>query len=147
MQTELHKLGPWSVLYGSMKNKYSDCLLDEDIAILVDIEDDGIGTFLKIGKYDSLNSYYTTMINKYAELGHQELGEGLKLIKFNVKFEGNPELGIPDFAPDGYNLTVDEICTIVNWFANCSCQNMKQFFELSLDDLKEEIKRLQEIGY
>lgn len=139
----LHTIGPWYTNYGSMFNKYNDgVMLDEDIAILVTIDaQDGIGTLHKVGKVEPLKQYMDMVVNKYLQNGFTEMASEWKLIQFFVKYE---EL---NFTPDGYNLDIDEVCTLINWFQNCSCQNMKAFFELSLEAIKGKIADLQRIGY
>lgn len=146
MEETLHSIGPYHVSNGSMYFKDNPCFWDEDIAIIVDIEEDGIGTLLKVGRYEELKAYYDNMISKYISKGLQDLANCQKLIKFNVKFEGNKELGVPEFAPEGYNLTVDEICTIINRFSNYSLQNLGEFFEMDLPSMKAKIQKWQEAG-
>lgn len=147
MGVELHSIGPWHTQDGSMFFEDNSFFLDEDIAILVDIDEDGVGTLLKIGTTKNLQEYFDTAMQKCRENNCEWLGETWKLISFNVKFEANEELGLPEFAPQGYNLTVDEICTMINWFVNCSCQNMRDFFNLPLDEIKAKLCSLQRIGY
>ena len=147
MLNPTHEHGPYYVSHGSMYFKDNNFFLDEDIAILVDIDEDGTGTLLKVGKTKSLQDYFNTAANKYKALGYSDLISTWKLISFNIKFDAIPELNLPEFAPEGHNLTVDDICTIINWFMNCSCQNMGKFFSLSKDDLRTQIDMLQKVGY
>lgn len=143
-----HQNGPWYVKYGSMFNKYNDgIMLDEDIAILIDsCPEDDRGIVLKVGKYENVLKYFNSLIEKYNKNNIPEYYETMSIIKFNVMFEGveeNPK----GFKPNGYNFTVDEICTIINWFLNCIGAEMDKFLHLSLDEAKAKIIKLQEIGF
>lgn len=135
----MHENCAYYVQYGSIYNKYNDrVMLDEDITIIVDIE---TYTLLKVGKKDWVTDYFNHMCQKYIDKGFSNIAATLKLITFHVKY---PELG---FEPEGYNFDIDEICTIINWFSNGIGERMRWFLELSLDEAKIEIKKLQAIGF
>ena len=146
---EKHINGPWYVDNGSMYNRCnSSVMLDEDIAILVDsdVEND-VGCLLKIGKYDTVSEYYNRYVESFKNGKSPRQIDTLMVIRFNVKFEAIPEHGVSEFAPDGYNFTVDEICTILNWFNNCIGKKMGEFLTMSLDDAKAKIESLQKAGF
>ena len=136
---EKHSIGPWYVVGGSMFNRYGGTvMLDEDIAIIIDsCPEEDRGVLLKVGRYDDMALYLD-------KLG--PVFDTVSLIRFNVMFEGTDEN--PDgFKPDGYNFTVDEICTIINWFGNCIGGQMGAFLSLPLDEAKKKIESLQQIGF
>lgn len=144
----LHYIGPWHTMHGSMFNKSNSIMLDEDIAIIIDsCPEDDFSALLKVGTWDKISTHFKEMVDKYNAIGMPETYENMKTIKFNVKFEGIPEQNIPDFAPDGYNFTVDEICTVINWFSNHIGKQMDEFLKLPLDEAKNKIKSLQRIGF
>ena len=144
----LHSIGPWHTNNGSIFNKTNTVMLDEDIAILIDCDvENDYSTVLKIGPYDMVSNYFEKMINKYNLNGFADTCENMKIIKFNVKFNAIKKYNIPEFAPYGHNFTIDEICTIINWFSNHIGKQMDEFLKLSLDDAKSKIKKLQTIGF
>lgn len=138
---EKHSIGSWYVDDGSMFNRYSGTMLDEDIAIIIDsCQEEDVGSLLKVGRYEDMARY----LNKLGPVTSTVCS--ISLIKFNVMFEGTAEN--PDgFKPDGYNFTVDEICTIINWFGNCIGGQMGTFLSLPLDEAKKKIESLQKIGF
>lgn len=141
MEIKEHENGPWYVENGSMLNKYGNSMLDEDIAILVTIGSDGYGCFHKVGKSQPLLEYMQKATSKLIAAGFEEEAKEWKMITFNIK---NDEF---NFHPDGYNLDIDEVCTLVNWFNNCIGEQMPEFLSLSLDDMKVKLAKLRRIGF
>ncbi len=131
----MHENGHYYVENGSIYSRINGAfMIDEDATILLDTE---CGTLLKIGQKQSVTDYFNTMVTKYLEAGFADIANGLKLITFQIKYE---ELG---FEPDGYNLNIDEVCTLINWFNNCvGAERMKWFLSLDLEQIKEHIKKL-----
>ena len=96
--------------------------------------------------YDLLaTEYQNSKVNEIFKFAVRAFNSKASII--HATFDAIPELNLPEFAPEGHNLTVDDICTIINWFMNCSCQNMGKFFSLSKDDLRTQIDMLQKVGY
>lgn len=140
MQKQLHENGPYYTQNGSIYSRYNDgFMMDEDSSVIVDV---GTGTLLKVGKRENIEPYYRTMCQKYNQMGFPEFYETLRLVTFNVKYE---EL---NFAPEGYNFSIDEVCTIINWFNNSIGDKMKEFLDnTNLNAVKAEIERLQLFGF
>lgn len=102
----------------------------------------GTGTVLKIGPKDKIEPYYRTMLQRYNQIGFPELYKDIKLITFNVKYN---EFG---FNPEGYNFSIDEVCTIINWFWNSIGDKMNEFLSMSdLGAVKAKIEHLQFLGF
>ena len=124
----MHEQCNYYVQCGSI---YSRCnqsiMLDEDVTVILDID---VGTLIKVGKKDWVENYFNEMCRSYMDVGCQSIVDGLKLMTFDAKFD------------------IDEICTIINWFNNSiGGERMRWFLSLSFDDVKSEIKRLQNIGF
>ena len=135
----MHENGNYYVQYGSIYSRAnSGVMFDEDTTIIVDKE---CGTLLKVGRKDQLKTYYDTMCQKYNAAGLSHVNDNLMLITFHVKYDNL------DFAPEGYNFDIDEICTIINWFNNSIGNQMKTFLDMPLEDAKTKIKQLQKIGF
>lgn len=139
MQERLHRIGPCHVENGSILSEYNNGLmLDEDTTILVDIE---TGTLLKYGHKNMVEKYYNKAVKESAKM-QIDLCDTWRLITFYVKHD---EL---DFAPDGYNLDIDEICTIINWLNNnIGGQAMSEFLNSSIEEIRTKIASLQKIGF
>lgn len=135
-----HTNGPWYVNYGSIFNRYNEgIMLDEDIAILIDEES---GTLHKVGKRENIEEYFNNVVKTAKITGVEWLIKGWKILTFNVKYEEF------DFTPEGYNFNIDEVCTIINWFNNCiSAESMKEFLQMSLEEAKIKIEKLQNLGF
>lgn len=148
MDIQKHQNGPWYMNCGSMFNKYNKgIMLDDDIAILIDsCPEDDTGSLLKVGKYENVSNYFNTLIERYSTMNHHQLYKDMSIIKFNVMYEGT-EYNPAGYKPDGHNFTVDEICTIINWFSNHIGKQMDWFLKLPLDEAKAKIASLQEIGF
>lgn len=125
---------------GSIFSRYNPgFMVDEDVTVLLDI---GSGTLLKVGRKEDVEKYHNKMYTEYVQTGYFTMIRDLKLITFHVKYEN---LG---FAPEGYNFDIDEVCTLINYLGNTiGAEKMNWLLGLSLDDLKTEIHRLQEIGF
>ena len=145
MNIEKHSIGPWYMKDGSMFNKANNIMLDEDIAILVDLDGES-STLLKIGRYENVLNRFNELIERYSLINQHQMYTTLEVIKFNVMFEGT-DFNPAGYKPDGHNFTVDEICTILNWFGNCIGEQMEIFLKLPLEEAKAKIKSLQEIGF
>lgn len=136
---KLHRIGPCYVENGSIFNDYiSELMLDEDITILVDIK---TGILLRYGHKNMVERYFNKTVEKSVK-AQIDMCSTWRLITFYVKHD---EL---DFAPDGYNLDIDEICTIINWFNNnIGGQAMSDFLNASIEEIRAKIASLQKIGF
>lgn len=64
-----------------------------------------------------------------------------KLISFNVQY---PEF---NFTPEGYNFTIDEICTLINWWSNSPGSPGSEILTMPINDVKDKLKMLSSIGF
>lgn len=74
------------------------------------------------------------MVNDFRKQGFGDIADNLILIEFD-RYDGI--------------LSVDEICTFVNYMVMCSANGEKVLKMLSMkeEDLKKELKKLSEFGY
>lgn len=118
------------VIYGSITNDDNSFLID-NMGIIVD---KSVGSILKYGDVNTSNilSYYQTMITKYKEAGFDDMADDLIFISF-----------------DRYNgrISIEEICTIVNYGMNCHSERFLELFNLEENALHERVKQLQNYGY
>lgn len=89
---------------------------------------------MKYGSEKELRDYYSRMISAYNEINLEEISNELMFISFNK-----------------YNksLSNEEICTFVNYMWMVSANNVKimELIEMSIDDLKNELKKYLELGF
>lgn len=137
-----HKLGALYTSNGSILSRTDpSIMLDENIAVCIAVDnDENTISLMKYGNYDSVSSYYKNSIKKLIDSGLEELASEWKLLTFNTAY---PELC---FAPDGYNFTIDEICTLLNYWCNVSLTSA-DILLMSVDDAKHKIKSLADFGY
>lgn len=119
---------PFEMCFNSIKSNISECLINEPAMIVMS----DTGSPLKIGDKNYIDEVFESLKDK---------GLDLELIHFNLAY---PELG---FEPEGYNFTPSEICTLFNWLSVFSIgeDGWKKFKELSLDDMKEQLKSVQKM--
>ena len=137
-----HENGPWHVDNGSMISNSIHCMLDEDISVCVSI--DAIDKRLilhKVGKTSFIKEYYDTAVQRFIDIGLPEMANEWKLISFNVQY---PEF---NFTPEGYNFTIDEICTLINWWSNSPGASGSEILTMSINDVKNKLKMLSKIGF
>lgn len=81
-----------------------------------------------------LNSYFLDMVSKYRKAGLSDIADDLVYIEFD-RYDGI--------------LSIEEICTFVNYMVMCSANGERIMKMLNMDEenLKIEIKKLAEIGY
>ena len=129
----------FEIVYGSIMNHATGCLLQEPAMIMMT----SLGAPLKLGEYNELKTYFDKFTSEMHQKNAPELAEDYELIKFNV---AHPDL---DFAPEGFNFTADEICTLFNWLQNYSIGGDKweQFKALSLEDMKEQLRLAKSMMY
>ena len=118
------------VEYGSIYLKDSPVFID-NMCIIVDKD---TGSIMKYGDAESsdIKQYYETMCKKYRDAGFSDIADALILIEF-----------------DRYNgiLSIEEICTIVNYGMNCHSERCLELFDLEADELHKRIAELQGFGY
>ena len=137
-----HNFGPLFTEHGSIMSRMNlGLMLDENITACITVDsDDKKLTLMKYGNYDDMKKYYDTTIGKLIEAGFPDMAAEWQLISFNVAY---PEF---NFAPDGYNFTIDEICTLLNSWINISLTEA-DILSMSVEDIKQKIARLAELGY
>ena len=115
--------------YNSIENRQTGCLLEEPAVIMCK----ETGSPRKIGNYTSLEKYFEEKLHNNAE--------DYELIKFNMAY---PELG---FAPEGYNFTPSEICTLLNWVSECciGAEAWNEFKAMPLEEMKVKLSKLEDM--
>lgn len=137
-----HEIGSWFVDNGTMINRITGLHLDEDIAVCYSSNaDDEIFSLHKVGKSENVELYYNKAITKLIANGFSDLANEFKTFKFNIKY---PEL---NYTPNNYNFTIDEVCTLINWWSNSPGYNGIGILTMSLDEIKAKLEKLQEIGF
>ena len=120
------------VEYGSIYNNNTNIMID-NMGIIYDKEN---GCLLKYGDVNKgLEQYYLTMQDTYIKSGLKEIAEGIVLIKFD-RYESE--------------LSMDEICTFCNYLVMVSANKdiiNDMFFNMSIEQLKDKLKNLKELGY
>lgn len=117
------------VKYGTIYTKGG--LGIDHIGVILD-KDTGL---LKYGdSTKDLNGYFLNMVNKYRKIGFEEMADNLMYIEFD-RYDGI--------------LSIEEICTFVNYMIMCSGNGERIMKMLNMDEenLKNEIQKLSEIGY
>lgn len=118
------------VYMGSITDKEKTFLID-NMCIIVNTD---VGYIHQYGDADHSNikDHYNKMMDKYLKSSCPEFANDFKLICF-----------------DRYNgqLTIEEICTIVNYGLNSHGERFLDLFKLNIDDLKKRVKELQAINY
>lgn len=117
------------VEYGSIYKK--DGTIIEELAFIIDKE----AGLIKYGEKERLYIYYQDMMKKYRSIpGLEEFADNHVYIEF-----------------DKYNsiLTTEEICTFGNYVITCSVNGEKivKMLNMSMPQLKEEILKLQKLGF
>ena len=118
-----HENGPWHVDNGSMISNSTHCMLDEDISVCVSI--DAIDNRLilhKVGKTSFIKEYYDTAVQRFIDIG------------------------LPEMA-NGYNFTIDEICTLINWWSNSPGAQGSEILTMPINDVKDKLKLLSNTGF
>ena len=82
----------------------------------------------------NLKDYFIEMVSKYRKVGLSDIADDLVYIEFD-RYDGI--------------LSIEEICTFVNYMVMCSANGERIMKMLNMDEenLKIEIKKLAEIGY
>lgn len=119
-----------SVKYGSIYTKRGICI--DNMAVIYDTE---IGCLLKCGDLDkSIRGYYDKIITRYNEMGFIHEARSINLIRFD-RYEGC--------------LSVEEICTFVNYMLMCTSikDTVNAMLLMGEEELKRKLNKLAEIGY
>ncbi len=120
------------VEYGSIYTKSRDVMIDN----LVIIYDKQMGCVLKYGDADRSNikKYYEHMVKKWRDIGMEEDAENIVMVEFD-RYDGI--------------LSIEEICTLANYLIMVSALGDKFHRLLNSDEdtIKQEIARLQELGF
>lgn len=130
----MHENGSLTTYFGMIveHNVHNSSINMNNPVIVIDTD---TGTVLKCG--DSLTSnikeWYETAIKGYLSMGFQDCADALKIIYF-----------------DRYNgiLDIDGICTLINYIRNSiGADKMKKLLSMNEDGIKQEVERLQSIGF
>ena len=122
----------FEVINGSIMNHVTGCFLREPgVLILLDT-----GSPIKIGEYKFCALYMDNITKK---LPADLVNDQYELVKFNIAY---PEF---NFAPEGYYLTVDEICTLFNYLQNFTIgsEGWAKLKAMSLDELKTKLAQIK----
>lgn len=130
----MHEIGYLTTYYGMIVEHDVDKsnVHMNNPAIVLDLE---VGSVLKMG--DELTSdikdWYDTAVNTYISNGMIDIVDSLQLITFD-RYDGI--------------LDIDDICTLINYMRNTpGSEKMKALLSMNADDLKQEVERLQSIGF
>lgn len=118
------------VQYGTIYDKKMTFGID-NMAVIIDKQ----AGLMKYGDVDKdMDKYYTEMISKYKKAGFDDMCDNLVYIKFD-RYDGI--------------LTIEEICTFVNYMLMVSANGNKimNMLSMSTDEIKSEIARLQNLGF
>lgn len=125
---EPHQNGMYTVLGGSIYNKYTGCLIEEP-ATLLDIN---TGTVLKMGEKEYVERYMHKASDNFRKTGFQEDADALRLIAYE-KYGA---------------LSIDQICTIMNYLPNSlEPERVQELLGMSQETLVGELNKLYEIGW
>lgn len=118
------------VEYGSICGEYLSGFID-NMCIIVDKD---TGSIMKYGDAETsdIKQYYQNMIEKYQKAGFDDMANCLMLIEFD-RYDGI--------------LSIEEICTIVNYGMNCHSERFLELFSMNENDLHQRITKLKEYGY
>lgn len=139
----LHSIGLWRVDEGEIIHKYKPSVsLSEDITACLTInEEDGFLSLHKVGNFDVVKRFHEACINRLSAKGLSDETKEWKLVSFNKK---HPNFYfIPKDTPFGSH----EICTLLNWWESCPGITGSVIFLLSAGEIRNKIRRLQEIGF
>lgn len=114
----MHEYGPLKVEYGSILTKQGNMI--DNMCIIIDME---AGTLLKYGEFGN-------GMEKYFELLSDGISDNIIIIHFDR---------YSDFS-------MDDTCSLVNYLLNVSGQ-AGRIFSLKNEELMDEVKRIQNLGY
>lgn len=104
----MHECGPCTISNSKLISYNKEVICNP--AILLDVCDNTV-VLLKYGEQDFINDYYNSMVNGYLELGCSSFIEHLTIINLSDALQFN-------VIADKGLLTLDEVCTIINWLSN-----------------------------
>lgn len=113
---------------GAIVNEDNSIMINEP-AIVIDKD---CGSVMKYGNKDRVSEYYRTAVSKYTQMGFVDMAENLVFIDF-----------------DRYNseISIDDICTIINYGMNCHAESFTELFSLNAQTLKDRLEQLRKYGY
>lgn len=126
----MHESGMLEVIDGSIVGKVSKIIID-NMGIVVDKK---TGTVLKYGDLEKsdIKDYYNKMCGKYKEMGLYFYAESICLISFDEYKE---------------ELSIDEVCSLTNYFLNNIGHRIFDILSMDKRDLKKEIKKIIMFGF
>jgi len=127
----MHEKGYLTVYYGSIINRNMEGTMIDNMSIIVDKES---GSVISYGDTDRSNmkEYYQEYIEKIRKVMPEDV-DNYVLISF-----------------ERYNsfLNIDEICSLTNYLLNhVGPQRFNEIFTANETQLKEIVKRIQDIGF
>lgn len=105
--------------------------ISSTIAIVYDRE---TNTLLKVGAISDTYEYYETMCSQYLKHGLCGVANSIRFVTLGAK-------------GDGVCFTLEEICTLVNWFQNSGTDINSIIDNPDMTDVRNKIKHLQELGF
>jgi hypothetical protein len=118
-----------NVQYGTIYTQ--DGIGIDNMAVIID-KDGGLIKYGDSEKY--LDKYYSETISKYKKAGLDDIANDLLYVKFD-RYDGV--------------LSIDEICTFVNYMIMCSANGNKivEILSMPVDEMKNKIEQLKEMDY
>ena len=101
----------------------------ENPAIVLDVSS---GTLLKVGEADWVREYFESACHRLRAV-NKEMADSLAILEF--KYSNS-------------NMSVDELCTMINYFNNSiGPELLKRFFLLTEDEMHQKLRGLMEAGF
>ena len=136
-----HTNGPYRVENGALLLPTGNMINDNiSVCLSVDTEDGHI-MLHKIGTTESVKKYHQNTVRKLLQAGLTDMANEYKCISFHIQY---PNLA---FTPDGYNFTMDDVCTLINWWVNYPNDNGSEILNMPLDEIRAKIQKLAIAGY
>ena len=110
------------------------CFCDSSItidhpAVVLDME---LGTLLKFGESNYIREYHTVACKELRKVD-KDIADSLALFEFEYL---------------NSNLSIDELCTMINYFHNSIGPDLlKKFFLLNEEETHQKLKSLAEVGF
>lgn len=124
----MHDTNFMTVKDGKLCHSTSGKIIEHPAIIL----DTALGTLLKVGDIEWIRDYYETGCGNLKKIS-KEMAESITLL---------------DFSNLSSNLTVDELCTMINYFNNSiGPDSLKKFFLLTEEETHQKLRSLMEAGF
>lgn len=120
----------FKVMYGSIYNENNTDMISN----LVMVVDKQCGTLLKYGdaEMSNIKDWYVRTVEKFRDID-EETADNIVMIEFS-RYNGV--------------LSIEDICTILNYAVNCSgTSGFIRMLDMDKDSLKSRIEQLRKYGY